>query len=569
MRVAVYPPAVVEPLEDSSDRVRIRARARSSLESHVAVPGDQDHTPPYPFEHEDRLRNGESRRPEPREVAVGPGTISTAVQAGQADPEAPLLDLRALGDDGRRADVNEDDAAPLGVLDEFGRMLEGGECEEGVGEGAPPGGRNGQSPGCLGHRGLRVESCYRTAETASGGPAGRLVGFAPSHDMADTRKRHALRNLGLAGILLGCALALYLAHAARVTYPTSHLGVAPDPGTWRGIFHVHTTASDGLGDIEEVVAAARATGAAWVLIADHNTMERERFRLVDGVLLVFSPEVGVPDGHATGVGLRRALSRPERRSPDALSTIRMLGGTPVAAHPLGRKRPYKHLDDPRLGGLEVISADQEFREALVDPPRLVPAVLAYLVNPMHAVMQLVRRPNATLAKWDKLLAKRRMAGYCAVDAHGRPPYDVMMRLLQMHVLVGRPPGRDAVADGVALVDGLVRGRSFCGIGGFGTPEGFRFTARTDAGDAAMGDEVALGSNPVLRLDLMYAALPETTDPHVLCGGHEVPLAASSIEGGRRYEAMPNQRAACRAEVRIRQGSEDARPWIVSNPIYIR
>ncbi len=387
--------------------------------------------------------------------------------------------------------------------------------------------------------------------------------------MADTRKRQALRITGLAGILLGCALAVYLVHAARVTYPTSHLNVVPDPGTWRGAFHVHTTASDGRGTSDDVVAAARAAGAVWVLIADHNTMERERFRLVDGVLLVYSPEVGVPDGHATGVGLRRALSGPERRAEDALRTIRNLGGTPVAAHPLGRKRPYRNLDDPQLGGLEVMSADQEFREALLDPPRFVPAALSYLVNPMHAVMQLVRRPDATLARWDGLLATRRMAGYCAVDAHGRPPYDVMMRLLQMHVLVGRPPGRDAVADGMALVDGLVRGRSFCGIGGFGPVEGFRFTARTDAGNAEMGDEVALGLNPVLQLDLMYSALPEKIDPHVVCAGQEVPLTASSIDAGWRYEATPNQRGACRAEVQIRDGAHEARPWIVSNPIYIR
>jgi hypothetical protein len=85
----------------------------------------------------------------------------------------------------------------------------------------------------------------------------------------------------------------------------------------------------------------------------------------------------------------------------------------------------------------------------------------------------------------------------------------------------------------------------------------------------MGDEVALGLNPVLQLDLMYSALPEKIDPHVVCAGQEVPLTASSIDAGWRYEATPNQCGACRAEVQIRDGAHEARPWIVSNPIYIR
>ncbi len=93
------------------------------------------------------------------------------------------------------------------------------------------------------------------------------------------------------GIAAAAAIAIvvFLTQAASVVYPRERLFFAPDPGAWRGVFHVHTRASDGRGTIADVAAAARASGAAWVLVTDHNLMEAAQSRIVAGVLLVFSP----------------------------------------------------------------------------------------------------------------------------------------------------------------------------------------------------------------------------------------------------------------------------------------
>ncbi|MBE3135211.1 MAG: hypothetical protein IMZ55_17225, partial [Acidobacteria bacterium] len=316
------------------------------------------------------------------------------------------------------------------------------------------------------------------------------------------------------GLAAAVAITLiaFLIHAATVTSPWQHLSFVPDPGTWRGVYHVHTRASDGLGTVEDVVAAARMSGATWVLVVDHNRMDAAQPRIVDGVLLVFSPEVSAPDGHVTALGASRALTRQERRAKDALATIRALGGAPVAAHPLGRKRPYARLDDPDLAGLEILSADQEFRDAFVSPFRLLPAALAYTVNPKYAVLRLLQRPGRTLSRWDELLRSRRVAGFCAVDAHGRPPYGVMMESLQMHAVVGHPRTGDAVADGQALIDALARGRSFCGVETIAGAGGFRFGGITDADEVTMGGDARLDLHPVLHLDLAYASLPPGARP---------------------------------------------------------
>jgi hypothetical protein len=365
------------------------------------------------------------------------------------------------------------------------------------------------------------------------------------------------------------ALVVFLADVATVVYPRQHLSFVPDPGTWRGVYHVHTQASDGLGTIEDVVTAARASGATWVVIADHNRMAAARSRIVDGVLLVFAPEVATLDGHVTALGASRALTRPERRAKSALATIYALGGTPVAAHPLGRKRPYRRLDDPDVAGLEILSADQEFRDALVSPFRLLPAALAYTVNPTYALMRLLQRPDRTLSRWDALLVSRRVAALCAVDAHGRPPYRVMMDVLQMYAVVGHPRTGDALVDGAALIDALATGRSFCGIDAIGGAGGFRFGGIADAGPVTMGGDVRLDLHPVLYIDLAYAPSPLGAIPSLICGGAEVRLTDVPVPHGYRYAYRPTRSGACRAEVRIDEVRGRIRPWILSNPIYVR
>ncbi len=372
----------------------------------------------------------------------------------------------------------------------------------------------------------------------------------------------------VAVLSLVAAAVVFLGYASQVRHPGRGATYTADPGTWHGAFHVHTTTSDGIGTEDDVVRAAKSAGADWVLVADHNRMGQRQFRIVDGVLVVQAPEVGVPNGHVTALGVSRALTTPERRASDALATIRRLGGESVAAHPLGRKRPYRRLADAELIGLEVLSADAEFREALAQPHRFVPSVLAYLVNPAYGVGRLVRRPAATFDVWDGLLATRRMAGFCAIDAHGRPAYDVMMGLLQMHAMTGAPRTGDAEADGQALLDALRAGRSFCGIESFAPAGGFRFAAVTPDGVARMGEGVSLAAAPVLRVDLLYETWPGTVRPSMFCGGTRVGLVEGSVSGGRRFEYRPARAGACRVEIELGDTSGSARPWIVSNPIYV-
>jgi len=383
-------------------------------------------------------------------------------------------------------------------------------------------------------------------------------------------RRRFLCRLALAvAVAVVLALAVSVFRAAAVSCPRRALSHVADPGIWRGAYHVHTRMSpDASGTIAEVAAAARASGDTWVLITDHNQKDPAGARYIDGVLFVFATEVSTAEGHVTAPGVSRALTDAEREH-DPLGAIQRLGGAPVAAHPLNRRRPYTRLDDQRLAGLEVLSLDTLFRQALVSPYDLLRIGPSYVVNAEYAALQLLERPDPALGRWDTLLARQRMSGFCALDAHGRPAYRAEMRALAMYAMVGRARTDDAAADGQALVRALVQGRSFCGIDGQADAGGFRFTADTEGGQVAMGDEVALARQPILRIDLGYDRGPSQVHPHLICGGTETALTEVAVPVGRRYAYRPTRAAACRAEVWFEDGAGRAVPWILSNPIYIR
>jgi hypothetical protein len=56
---------------------------------------------------------------------------------------------------------------------------------------------------------------------------------------------------------------------------------------------------------------------------------------------------------------------------------------------------------------------------------------------------------------------------------------------------------------------------------------------------------------------------------MVCGGETVKLAESPVPVGRRFEYRPDRPGACRVEILLGPNAEDAVPWIVSNPIYVR
>lgn len=352
--------------------------------------------------------------------------------------------------------------------------------------------------------------------------------------------------------------------------PLEVAGPAPADGFTRvrGAVHVHTTLSDGGGTPEEVAAAAKRAGLAFVAITDHNNLDAKPFEgYHDGVLVLVGSEISTASsGHVVGLGLREDPAFRFSGDPyDALDDIRLLGGVAFAAHPLSPRPDFRFTawDLPGPWGLELLNGDSQWRAA--GWGRLLRTAALYGLNPRYALLGSLTPPDATLAQWDRLLAARPVAGIAGADAHNRvvirkqqgvrfPSYESVFGLAVNHVLLDRPLSGNASADGRAVVDALARGRSYAGLDALAPAEGFFFTAGSPGGRMTMGDTIAAEPAPRLHAG---GRLPAGARLRMLRDGQVL------TESDAALDLPAPGPGVYRVEVRVPGWDV---PWVLSNPI---
>ncbi|HZZ86485.1 MAG TPA: PHP domain-containing protein [Anaeromyxobacteraceae bacterium] len=353
------------------------------------------------------------------------------------------------------------------------------------------------------------------------------------------RSRRALQALALLGLCY-LAFGLWIRSRRAPALPRP-------PGEVRGAYHVHTRKSDGLGTLDEVVAAAREAGLQFVVISDHNVLAPEDAGWRGGVLVIEATEVSSPYGHIVGLGLPRALTK-EERLRDTLGSIHALGGAAALAHPLHPKRPFTRWSRHDWVGYEAVSNDSFWGNTL-HRRDLLRAALALLVFPWddaQSPLALYVRPDAELARFDALDPAERHPLLCSADAHGYPSYRAAFRAFSMH-LPARFTG-EAEADSAQVISALLEGSGTCVFDGVAPAWGAAF-ALAPSGDAftftATQAAPSRASYQLYRDGAPFgAAEPLPDGARFACGGR-------CPKGEYRVEA--------------RWGG---RPWVFTNPRYI-
>jgi hypothetical protein len=372
-------------------------------------------------------------------------------------------------------------------------------------------------------------------------------------------------------VLLGLALVLVAAYAVfGVRAVRRRVAPAPTaPDELRGVWHVHTTRSDGRGTLADVVHAARAAGAAFVVVTDHDEVTPAEQGWHDGVLVIEGMEASTRFGHVATLGLRRPLDEDERAC-DPLRAIARLGGRSVLAHPLHPTRPWKGFGRGMpWSGLEVFSNDTAWHQALDEGAwgRIAAGALLLPFDSGRAVLALAAPPLPELARFDAEVQAARGAAaspgeptaasgrrapvlLCSADAHGYPSYRAAFRAVTMHVR--GPLTGDGERDARAVADALLDGSAVCVLEARGSVARSRFHGGPDAAleldlpaDAADATVRAVRDGWVfVERPLPLQAGRSTVALASLCGGPCTP-------GDYRLELW-------------RSGA----PWIFTNPVTI-
>jgi hypothetical protein len=378
------------------------------------------------------------------------------------------------------------------------------------------------------------------------------------------RGTSALVGILVISTLPGCTFPSTF-QAIRQELATPPLSTPPfDPSgqpRFKGVIHVHTHLShDSKGTEEEIVLAAKSAGLDFVMLTDHNTPEvfaQNGTHDRDGVLLIRGAEIRCEGRTILAVGLDRYLDAQEMTCAEVSAAVAEQGGVPLASHP-SRSTQW---DDASLSGVEVWDL---YDAAKDDRWRYVAWFLDILfwydAYPDQILSRIIRRPDQALAAYDVQTTRRRLTAVGAPDAHQNvrvlwrqlDPYPLAFRLVPVYLFAAERT-RDA------LLDALRNGRAYFAFEVFRPAPNFAFRALDFGGNVwNMGDEVPLAEG--LTVEVRAPAPGRIT---VLRDGHR--LARTE---GAHLSVPVDVPGAYRAEVDILVRGQ-WRPWIFSNPIYVR
>jgi len=339
---------------------------------------------------------------------------------------------------------------------------------------------------------------------------------------------------------------------------------------YKGCLHIHSTYSDGDASVPELLDAARDAGLHFLVLTAHAHAKArddgwEGWH--DGVLLVVGSELHAGHHHcmALGLGDLDGAARPD--TAGQLQAIKRRGGLAFVVHPQPVHKPLFSLWTPgwtdwhldTFDGLEIWPYMHDWIRDLqpwnflshwLDPDR-------WVTGPEPEI----------LAAWDTVGRRRRCVGIGSLDHHARRvpfrrrgpalfellPSRYAFRTVRTHLLAPEPlpRGPEAVPRLLAL---LAAGRCYVSYDLEADATGFRFHAHRGGQAYHMGDELPAAEPVELRV-----TTPHHATIRLLRDGQ--PLA--TVSG---YELADRVRdpGVYRVEATL-----DDRPWLYSNPIYLR
>ena len=375
---------------------------------------------------------------------------------------------------------------------------------------------------------------------------------------------------------------------------------------YRANLHVHSAFShDSRGQIDDIVAAAKAVGTQVLMFTEHPAAAYDFFKdghqgFRDGVLLI------------PGAEMQGFLVFPTH------SLKGLDGGTPQEFSDLVRGREglifLSHLEermDWRIQGLtgcEIYNTHADFKdetkliEALKNPLWLINSADAFRKYPQEAFSALLDYPADYLRRWDQLCELAPHTGISANDAHqnvgivirlvegkqariedalgekileidaaANPAflpflknkqvgdvlfelrldrYEHSLRHVATHLLMKELTNE-------AVRDALESGRAYVAFDWIANPTGFDFSVVSDTARHVMGSQA-----PFAKGLMMRGQSPLSVGWKLIRNGK---VSSESI--GQTLDVAVTEPGNYRVEAWLRVGGRQV-PWILSNPIYV-
>lgn len=322
-----------------------------------------------------------------------------------------------------------------------------------------------------------------------------------------------------------------------------------------GVIHIHTApySSDASGTLKGAIRVAQAQELDYLLITEHNTLrghETGRGGRHGRTLVMIGEEISTEDGHYLALNVGHHVSR-YQSTRKILEEIARQGGMGFVPHPFWQKKRWERWDAPEIVGMEIYNvahdAMEENRTRLLLWGLLLPNEAAY--------RSVIDRPYDALRLWDALTQHRRFVGIGGADAHEIRwlwitigTYEVIFPIVRTHLLATE-------LSESALYGALREGHAYIALESDQRADGFTLSLEHGGTTVAIQGDERLWE-PELEL---IVRVPETARIMLLRDGHVIETREAT-----ELRHTPTAPGVYRVEVERRN-----RPWIFSNPIYLR
>lgn len=343
-----------------------------------------------------------------------------------------------------------------------------------------------------------------------------------------------------------------------------------------GNLHIHTSHSDGGGTISEIVKAARAVGIDFIALNDHSHLtmlhlEEEGYHR--GILVLVGSEIGTRFHHYLAYNIKNQIDNTRYSPQEVIDAVESQGGFGFLAHPFEKGMPYREKsvaytwNNWSVRGYTGICI-WNFASRWKENVRSSWNGIFHLIFKKYTL----KGPSEkTLATWDRLCLEGRVVAIGGSDAHGSImkvgfikfiplTYKYLLGTINTHVLLSSPLTGDLITDKGLIYNSVREGSCFIAHDGLAPARGFTFSFNRERNGASLG----MGQEAEFSKGQLLIRIPRYGLIHIIRNGS---LFARAY--GSELSKKISEKGVYRIEVFIRTQLCGWRPWIFSNPIYLR
>jgi hypothetical protein len=343
-----------------------------------------------------------------------------------------------------------------------------------------------------------------------------------------------------------------------------------------GNIHIHSIHSDGKKDYAEIAEKATEAGLDFIIFNDHDYMKGGLDLNDEGfygrIVALIGLEIGGQDHHYLGFNIKDMIRSDNLGPQTVIDEVNKQGGIGFLAHPFEKGMPFHErsvvypwndLSVTGFTGICLWNFTSRWKER-------IKTIFHGLFFLTFKYQTLKGPSHNTVTFWDNLCKQRRVSAIGGSDAHGSLfkygpvsliplSYDFILTTINIHVFLNRRIFKDFQAAKGDIYEAMREGRLFIANDRLYPARGFNFYFVSDD-----GSDILMGEEDHFQHGNLVVELPTKGEIRFIKDG----LQVASIRGMQAVYRI-EERGVYRVEVYRRLHVFGWRPWIFTNPIYLR